>query len=154
MNIAIGSDHAGWELKETVKKSLKKERIEVKDFGTDNSNSCDYPDFGLAVAEAVVRGENGRGILICTTGIGMTMTANKVPGVRAALCNDVESARLSREHNDANILVLAANTVEREKLEDILRVWLNTAFSGDERHVRRLNKVKQIEKKYSSSGLA
>ena len=153
MNIAIGSDHAGWELKERVKKYLEKEGYELRDFGTENSNPCDYPDFGLAVAEAVARGEKMRGILICTTGIGMSITANKVPGVRAAPCNNVETARVSREHNDANVLVLATKTVEKEKLEDILKVWLNTDFINDERHVRRLNKVKQIEEKYSASGL-
>jgi ribose 5-phosphate isomerase B len=148
MNIAIGSDHGGWELKERVKKYLEKEGIEFEDFGTENSSSCDYPDFGLPVAEAAARGGKVRGILICTTGIGMSITANKVPGVRAALCNNAEIARLSREHNDANVLVLSAKTVEKEKLEDILQVWLNTNFTGDERHVRRLNKVKQIEEKY------
>ena len=153
MNIAIGSDHGGWELKEKIKKYLQKEGIEFEDFGTENTDSCDYPDFGLPVAEAVARGEKTRGILICTTGIGMSMTANKVPGVRAAPCDNVETARLSREHNDANVLVLGVKTAEKEKLEDIIRIWLNTGFTGDERHVRRLKKVKQIEEKYSSSGL-
>ncbi len=152
MNIAIGSDHGGWELKKKVKKYLEKEGIEVKDFGTENSSSCDYPDFALPVAETA-KVEKTRGILICTTGIGMSITANKVPGVRAALCNNVETARLSREHNDANVLVLSAKTVEEEKLEHILQVWLNTSFTGNERHIRRLNKVKQIEEKYSSSRL-
>ncbi len=153
MNIAIGSDHGGWEIKERIKKYLEKEGFEFRDFGTGNSSSCDYPDFGLPVAEAVARGEKTRGILICTTGIGMSITANKVPGVRAAPCNNVETARLSREHNDANVLVLAAKTVGKEKLEDIIQIWLNTGFTGDERHVRRLKKVKQIEEKYSSSAL-
>lgn len=152
MKIAIGSDHGGWELKERIKKYIEKEGYELADFGTKNTASCDYPDFALPAAEAVARGEKDRGILICTTGIGMSMTANKVPGIRAALCNSVETARLSREHNNANILVLGAKTVEEKKLEDILKIWLNTDFTGDERHARRLNKVKQIEEKYSSSG--
>ncbi len=153
MNIAIGSDHAGWELKERVKKYLEKEGYESRDFGTEDSSPCDYPDFGLAVAEAVAREENTRGILICTTGIGMSIVANKVPGVRAAPCNNVETARLSREHNDTNVLVLGTKTVEKGKLEDIIQIWLNTGFTNDERHVRRLKKVKQIEEKYSASGL-
>ena len=149
MNIAIGSDHGGWKLKEEVKKYLENEGYDFKDFGTGDSNSCDYPDFGLPVAEAVARGEKDRGILICTTGIGMSITANKVPGVRAALCDNSEIARLSREHNDANILVLSAKMAE-DKIIDILKTWLKTDFSRDERHVRRLKKVKQIEEKFSS----
>jgi len=153
MNIAIGSDHGGWALKEKVKEYLRKEGLQTEDFGTGNSDSCDYPDFGLPVSEAVARGEKDRGIVICTTGIGMSITANKVPGIRAALCNDAETARLSREHNNANVLVLSAKALEGKKLKDILNVWLKTDFSSEERHIRRLKKVKQIEEKYSSSGL-
>ena len=148
VSIAIGSDHGGWELKEEIKTYLKKEGYEFKDFGTYDSGSCDYPDYGLAVAEVVASGETDRGILVCTTGIGMSITANKVPGVRAAVCKDVETARLSREHNDANVLVLAGKTVSGEEAKDILRVWLTSDFTGG-RHARRLEKVKRIEEKFS-----
>ncbi len=148
MKIALGSDHGGWELKEEIKVYLEKEKYELKDFGTYDSNSCDYPDYGLAVAEAVAGGKADRGILICTTGIGMSITANKVPGVRAAVCKDVETARLSREHNDANVLVLAGKTVSAKEANDILQVWLAADWTGG-RHARRVEKVKRIEEKYS-----
>ena len=148
MKIALGSDHGGWELKEEIKVYLKKEKYEFRDFGTYDSSSCDYPDYALAVAEAVAGSKADRGILICTTGIGMSITANKVPGVRAAVCKDVETARLSREHNDANVLVLAGKTVGIKEANGILQVWLTTGWTGG-RHARRVGKVKRIEEKYS-----
>ncbi len=150
MKIAIGSDHAGWELKEKIRAYLEELGHQPRDFGTDSADSCDYPDFALAVAEAVVGGEEERGILICSTGIGMAISANKVPGIRAALCRDEETARLSREHNDANVLTLDSSIAASGNIRNLLRVWLNTGFAGG-RHARRVGKIKQIEKKYSIS---
>ena len=109
--IAMGSDHAGYEMKLVLAEHLKERGYEVKDFGTDSLASCDYPDFGKPAAEAVANGEVDKGILICTTGIGMSMLANKIKGIRAALCADTVSARLTREHNDANILVMGAGII-------------------------------------------
>ena len=150
MKIAIGSDHAGWELKEKIRAYLEELGHQSRDFGTNSADSCDYPDFALAVAEAVVGGEEERGILICSTGIGMAISANKVPGIRAALCRDEETARLSREHNDANVLTLDSSIAVSGNIRNLLRIWLNTDFAGG-RHARRVGKIKQIEKKYSIS---
>jgi len=147
MKIAIASDHAGFELKERIKKLLEDLGYKYKDFGTDSDESVDYPDYGLKVAEAVAKKEYDRGILICGTGIGMCMTANKIPGIRAALCHNVETAKLSREHNDANILTFGARMVDEKTARDLVKVWLKTEFLGD-RHLRRVNKMKEIEKKY------
>ena len=147
MKIAIASDHAGFELKKRIKKLLEDLGYKYKDFGTDSDESVDYPDYGLKVAEAVAKKEYDRGILICGTGIGMCMTANKIPGIRAALCHNVETAKLSREHNDANILTFGARMVDEKTARDLVKVWLKTEFLGD-RHLRRVNKMKEIEKKY------
>jgi len=147
MEIAIGSDHAGFELKEKIKKFLEKLGYKYKDFGTDSNESVDYPDYGLKVAESVAKKEFDRGILICGSGIGMCMTANKVPGIRAALCHNVESAKLSREHNDANILTFGSRMIDENTAKDMVKVWLKTKFLGN-RHLRRVNKMKEIEKKY------
>jgi ribose 5-phosphate isomerase B len=148
MKIAIGSDHAGFELKEKIKKLLDELVYKYKDFGTNSNDSVDYPDYGLKVAEGVARKEYDRGILICGSGIGMCMTANKVPGIRAALCHDVETAKLSREHNDANVLTFGARMIDEKTAKDIVKIWLKTEFLGD-RHLRRVNKIKDIENKYS-----
>ena len=147
MKIAIASDHAGFELKERIKKLLEDLGYKYKDFGTDSDESVDYPDYGLKVAEAVAKKEYNRGILICGTGIGMCMTANKIPGIRAALCHNVETAKLSREHNDSNILTFGARMIDEKIARDMVKVWLKTEFLGD-RHLRRINKMKEIEKKY------
>lgn len=152
MKIAIGCDHGGWKLKEKIKEFLDYDGYDFEDYGTYNADSCDYPDYALPAAEAVARGEKEKGILICTTGIGMSICANKVPGVRAALCNDEVTARLSREHNNSNILVMGANSVSEEKVRSILRIWLKTEFLGG-RHARRVDKVKNIEEKYCKSSL-
>lgn len=141
MRIVIGSDHAGFELKELIKKQFGKE-YKIKDLGTFSNESCDYPDFGKKVALAVAKGEADRGILVCKTGIGMSMTANKFPGIRAALCYSPETAKLSREHNDANILCLGALLGERKVIE-ITKVWLGTRFSGEKRHIRRIKKIEK-----------
>lgn len=143
MRVAIGSDHGGFQLKELIKKELFGPELEFMDFGTHSTDSCDYPDIAFAVAEAVARGEFARGILICGTGIGMCIAANKVPGVRAALCHDVFSARATREHNDSNILTLGERVVGPGLAVMIVQTWLGTAFSGDERHKRRLAKIER-----------
>ncbi len=150
MKIALGSDHGGVKLKKAIKEFLRSQSIEVKDFGTDSPQSCDYPDYALKTAESVSSKESDLGILICKTGIGMSIAANKVPGVRAALCKDRDTARLSREHNDANVLALAGEAFEDDALE-IVRTWINSGFSEDgsrERHQKRVNKIHEIEKKY------
>lgn len=143
-DIYIGADHAGYELKEQLKRTLAVRGLDVVDVGTDSSAPVDYPDFAIPVAEAVSCGRVPRGILICGTGVGMSMTANKFPGVRAALCSDLYTARMSREHNDANILVLAARVVDYAQAPHIVEVWLDTPFGG-ERHARRVGKVRALE---------
>jgi ribose 5-phosphate isomerase B len=148
MKIAIGSDHGGVQLKETIKKFISEEGYEFKDFGTNSIGSCDYPDYALPVAEAVVRKEFDFGILICGTGIGIGISANKVPGVRAALCSDTFSAHATREHNDANILTLGQRVVGEGLALDIVKTFLTTEFQGG-RHQNRIDKIAEIEKKYN-----
>lgn len=147
--LAIGSDHAGYELKTEIIKYLNEKGYELKDFGT-SSGCCsvDYPDFGLAVAEAVKDGTCDRGIIVCGTGLGISMSANKVPGIRAALCTDSFTAKMSREHNDANILALGARVVGTGLALDIVESWLNAEFLGG-RHKTRVDKITNIEEKYS-----
>ena len=140
VKIIIGSDHAGFDLKETLKGALR----DMTDIGTDSADSVDYPDFGARVARAVSSGEYERGILICGSGVGMSIVANKVPGIRAALCTDIETARLSRMHNDANVLVLAGRRTDPKEAVAIVTVWLDTPFEGG-RHARRLDKIRNIE---------
>ena len=144
MKIAIGSDHAGFGLKEDVLELLKGLNHEIVDCGTYSTESVDYPDFGEKVSKMVSAGEVERGILICGTGLGMSMVANKFPNVRAALCNDLFSARMSRLHNDANVLVLGGRIIGKDLASEIVSTWMSTAFEGD-RHMRRLNKIKKIE---------
>ncbi|MBW2631388.1 MAG: ribose 5-phosphate isomerase B [Deltaproteobacteria bacterium] len=140
MKIIISSDHAGFDLKEALKESFDG----MVDVGTYSENSVDYPDFAARVARAISSGEFERGILICGSGVGMSIVANKFPGVRAALCTDTETARMSRMHNDANILVLAGRRTDVETAAAIVRVWSNTEFEGG-RHERRLDKIRNIE---------
>jgi ribose 5-phosphate isomerase B len=149
MRIAVGSDHAGCALKEEIVRFLAELEIEFRDFGVFSEARADYPDTGLQVAEAVANGEFDRGVLVCSTGIGMSITANKVPGIRAALCGDMECAVLSREHNDSNVLVLGARVTPAPAALEILRVWLDTPFPGEERHARRIRKIAEIEEKYN-----
>ncbi|MEW6447885.1 MAG: ribose 5-phosphate isomerase B [Bacillota bacterium] len=146
MRLAIGSDHGGFRLKQEIVKVLGEEGIEFRDFGTFSSESCDYPDIAAAVAEAVSRKEFDKGILVCGTGIGVAITANKVPGIRAALCHDTFSARMSREHNDANILALGERVIGPGLAADIVRIWLKSEFAGG-RHGRRVEKIAAIEKR-------
>jgi len=144
--IALGADHAGFTLKDALKAWLERQGHEVLDLGTHTADSVDYPDYAAAVTEALLEGAAGRGILVCGTGIGMAMAANKAPGVRAASCVDAYTARMAREHNDANVLTLGARILGAEDAIEIVRVWLETAFAGD-RHARRIEKVAAIERK-------
>ena len=141
--IGIGSDHGGYELKEKVKKHLEERGLAYKDFGTYSTASCDYPVYGRAVAKAVASGECDRGIIICGTGIGISITANKVKGIRAALCSDCFSAQATREHNDANILAMGARVRGDGLAMKIVDTFLDTPFSGDERHVRRISMIEE-----------
>lgn len=144
--IALGSDHGGFELKQVVIKYLEEKGIEYKDFGTYDLNSCDYPIYGQKAAEAVASGECEKGIVICTTGIGISIVANKVKGVRCALCSEPHSARLTREHNDANVLAMGGALIGNEMALDIVETFLNTEFSGLEKHVRRISEITEMEK--------
>lgn len=137
--IAVGSDHGGYDLKMRVIEYLKQNNIEYKDFGCYSKDSCDYPVFGKAVAKAVAKGECEKGIVVCTTGIGISMAANKVKGVRCALCGDTYSAKMTRLHNDANVLALGGEIVGGNLAIDIVETFLNTEFSGEEKHIRRVN---------------
>lgn len=147
MKIAIGCDHGGVELKEEIKKYLFEAGYETKDFGTNSNESCDYPDYAILVAEAVASKEFDFGILICGTGIGIGIAANKIPGIRAALCSDTFSAHATREHNDANILTIGQRVVGPGLALDIVKTFLNTKFEGG-RHQNRIDKIAEIEKKY------
>ena len=151
MRIAIGADHAGFELKEIIKHTLDELRTPYRDFGTDSDESVDYPDFAAKVARGVASGEFDRGILICGTGIGMALAANKLAGVRAAPVMDLETARLSREHNNANILALGARVTPPERALDIVRLFLKTDFEGG-RHERRLGKIAALEQSPTAAG--
>ena len=145
MKIALGADHGGFEYKNKISDLLKKEGYDVTDFGTYSKESCDYPVFAKKVAEAVSTGVCDRGILICGTGIGMSITANKFKGIRAALCSDTFSAKATREHNDSNILCMGERVIPFDKAEEITRIWLETEFYGEERHIRRINQIKEYE---------
>jgi len=147
MKIAFGCDHAAYELRESIVTLLKDLGAEVIDLGTDRPESVDYPDFGEKVAQAVQNGEAERGVLICGTGIGMSIVANKFKGIRAALCSEPFSARMSRQHNNSNILVLGSRVVGKDLAEDITRTWFETPFEGG-RHERRLQKITFIEDKH------
>lgn len=146
MTIAIGSDHAGVELKKEIINLLKTLQIQYIDYGTESYESVDYPDYGEKVSEAVSRGNVERGILICGTGIGMSIVANKFPHIRASLCNDLFTAKMSRLHNDANILVIGGRIVGKDLAKEIVKVWISTPFDG-ERHCARLNKIRKIEER-------
>ncbi len=139
--LAIGCDHGGYALKQAIMKHLEARGLEYRDYGTYSEESCDYPDYGRAVALAVAGGEAERGILICGTGIGISITANKVPGIRAALCTDCFCAEATRLHNDANILALGGRVVGDGLALKIVDTFLDTPFSNDERHIRRIAKI-------------
>ena len=140
MNIAVGSDHAGYRLKEIVKRYLQSQGHRVTDYGTFSEQSVDYPDYGFAVAREVAAGRHHRGVLVCGTGQGMTMTANRIKGIRAALCGDIETAQMTRRHNDSNVLVLSGWKTDPQLIPQILSVWLSTEFEAG-RHLRRIQKL-------------
>ncbi|MBU5255649.1 ribose 5-phosphate isomerase B [Tissierella praeacuta] len=144
MKVGIGSDHGGFELKEYIKEFLDKEGISYIDYGTNSLESVDYPDYGRKVAEAVVSKEVDRAIVICGTGIGISISCNKVKGIRCALCGDTYSARMSREHNNANILALGGRVIGRDLAIEIVSAWLKSEFAGG-RHEKRIEKISEIE---------
>lgn len=148
MRIAIGSDHAGYELKELIKKHLQEKGFNIEDFGTDSAESTDYPDFAGSVGEAVAAGDFERGILICGTGIGISIAANKIPGVYCGLVGDCFSAKASRWHNNTNVIALGARVIGPGLALEIIDTWLGTEFKGG-RHQKRIDKIIGIEKKYS-----
>ncbi len=146
MKVAIAADHGGFKLKEEIKAHLTSLNIEFEDFGCECADSVDYPDYAVPVAEKVAAGEFDRGILVCGTGIGMSIAANKIPGVRCALVHDTFSARATREHNDSNVLAMGERVIGPGLALDIVKIWLETEFLGG-RHERRVEKVKEIEAK-------
>jgi len=145
MKIAIACDHGALELKNNMKTHLQGKGYEVVDFGTHTLDSCDYPDFAAPAAKAVAAGECEKGIVLCTTGIGVSITCNKVKGIRCALLSDVMSARMTREHNDTNMMAIGAGVVGQMLALEIADTWLGTEFSHNERHQRRIDKVMQLE---------
>jgi ribose 5-phosphate isomerase B len=145
MKVIIGSDHGGFKLKENIKKHLVSKGIEVEDVGTDKEESCDYPDYAAMVAKKVVETGN-LGIIVCGTGLGVSMTANKFKSIRAALCHDTYTAKMAREHNNANVLCLGGRTTRTGKAKKIVDVFLNTEASSEDRHKRRVGKIVELEK--------
>ena len=144
MKIGIGSDHGGFELKEHIKDYFEKEGIDYLDYGTNSLDSVDYPDYGRKLAEGVISGEVDKGIAICGTGIGISIACNKVKGIRCALCGDTYSARMSVEHNNANIMALGGRVIGKDLAIEIVSIWLKSQFQGG-RHERRINKISDIE---------
>ena len=145
MKITIGSDHGAVELKDAVKKVLAEFDVEINDVGTFGNDAVDYPDIAAKVCAEVVSGNSERGIVLCGTGIGISIAANKIKGIRCALCNDVFSAKMSREHNNANVLAMGGRVLGIGPASEIVRAWMSTDFSGDERHNRRIAKISALE---------
>ena len=146
MKISVGCDHGALELKNLVVAHLEKQGHEVTDFGTHTKDSCDYPEFAAAAAKAVADGTCDKGIVLCTTGIGVSITANKIKGIRCALLSDVMSARMTREHNDTNMMAIGAGVVGQMLALEIVDTWLGTEFSNEARHQRRIDKMMALEK--------
>lgn len=146
MKIGLSCDHGAFDYKEIIKDILTKEGHEIEDFGCHNKESVDYPDTASDVAKSVASGKNDRGITLCSTGIGASIAANKVKGIRCALCSDPVSARLTREHNDSNMLAIGQLVIGVEVMKEIVKVWLQTEFSNGERHMRRVQKIMDLEK--------
>lgn len=144
MRVALGADHGGYELKEAIRTHLEAQGIEVRDFGTHSNDSVDYPKYGFAVGSAIIKGEADLGIAVCGTGLGISIAANKIPGIRAAVCTETFSARMAREHNNANILALGARVIGVGLALDIVDIFLKTEFSGG-RHALRVNLISGIE---------
>jgi RpiB/LacA/LacB family sugar-phosphate isomerase len=151
MRIAIGADHAGFELKEKLRAGLRDLGHQVIDAGTVNTDPVDYPDYAEAVAKLILAGKADRGVLVCGSGVGASVAANKLPGIRAALCHDTYSARQGVEHDDMNILVLGARVIGQELARELIRTFLSATFTGEERHRRRLEKIKALEQRYGKS---
>lgn len=145
--ISIACDHGALTLKAVVKEHLQKKGYEVADFGTDSADSCDYPEYAAAAARAVASGECEKGIVLCTTGIGVSISANKIPGIRCALLSDPWSARMTRLHNDTNMMAMGAGVVGQNLALEIVDTWLETEFSGEERHQRRIDKLMALEER-------
>ncbi|HOA23376.1 MAG TPA: ribose 5-phosphate isomerase B [Aggregatilineales bacterium] len=151
MEVVVGADHAGYELKEVIKAYLKEKGYDVIDVGTDSLEAVDYPDFARAVGEEVLRGEGRRGVLICGSGVGASIAANKIPGIRAAICHDTYSARQGVEHDDVNVLTLGGRIIGVEVAKELVNAFLSAEFSrNEERHVRRVGKIKAIEREFLS----
>jgi ribose 5-phosphate isomerase B len=148
MKVVVGADHAGYALKETIKQYIETLGHSVLDIGTNSTDAVDYPDFARAVGEAIVRGDGERGVLICGSGVGASIAANKIPGVRSAICHDSYSAHQGVEHDDMNVLTLGSRVIGDELAKELVRHFLAASFSHDERHARRLKKVQQIEADY------
>ncbi len=146
--IALGSDHAGFELKQVIIKHLEERKIEYKDYGTYSTDSCDYAVFAEKTARAVAGGECELGLLFCGTGVGISMAANKVRGIRACCCSDLFSAEMTRLHNNANILCLGGRVVTPEKAKELVDIFLDTPFSGEERHQRRIDQITDLENRF------
>jgi ribose 5-phosphate isomerase B len=151
MKIAIGSDHRGYQAKERIKALLEELGVDVVDHGTHSRDACDYPDMAIAVAQAVSRQQAQRGILLCGSGLGVSITANKVPGVRAALCHDELTAQMARRHNDANILCMPADLLGEALMRSMVRMWLESDFEGG-RHARRVEKIREYERLHCKNG--
>jgi ribose 5-phosphate isomerase B len=148
--IALGADHAGYQVKERIKEALQQKGFEVIDFGTHAGESVDYPDYAKLVAHSVAQAESGRGVLVCGTGLGMAMAANKVRGIRAATCNDTYTARMASEHTNANVLCVGARVVDADHAVAIVKEWLKARFGG-ERHQRRIDKITGMERELTAA---
>lgn len=148
MRVVFGSDHAAYDLKEDLRKFVKEHGYEVVDVGTSSTESVDYPDFAEKLAEVIREGRAERGILLCGSGVGACVAANKIPGIRAGTCHDIYSSHQAVEHDDVNVIVLGARVIGVELARELVLSFLNAEFSGAERHIRRLNKVKKLEEKY------
>ena len=151
MRIAIGADHAGFEIKEKLRGCLRDLGHQVIDAGTVNTDPVDYPDYAEAVGKLILAGKADRGVLVCGSGVGASIAANKLPGIRAALCHDTYSARQGVEHDDMNILALGARVIGRELARELVRTFLAATFTGEERHRRRIEKIKALEQRYGKS---
>ena len=152
MKVALGSDHAGFELKKVLDEHLQKNGYQINDVGTYSTDPVDYPDYAEAVSLNLLEGKSERAILICGSGVGASVAANKIPGIRAGLCHDGYSAHQGVEHDNMNVLVLGARVIGVELAKDLCLIFLNARFTGEERHVRRLGKIESIEKRYAAGG--
>ena len=151
MKIIVGSDHAGFPLKEALKAELRRLRLRVVDVGTHSTDPVDYPDYAVAVALAVLKRKGQRGVLICGSGVGASVAANKLPGIRAGLCHDTYSAHQGVEHDDMNVLVLGARVIGIETAKELVHAFLRAKFTGEARHAQRLRKVRELEQRYAAA---